>query len=99
MFRYVHCKEFMDFLCISARGNQHERGTICFNICDIQRREAISRNDLSIVLCSVADLLGCKSTSKIEELINKIFLRYYITFSAAKAAQEMQMSVSLSVSL
>ena len=75
IFRYVHCKEFMDFLCISARGNQHERGTLCFNICDIQKRGAISTTDLGIVLNSITDLVGTKSYNKSSDLIDKIFSR------------------------
>ena len=34
--RYVHCKELLDFLCVTARGSALERAALCFTICDVQ---------------------------------------------------------------
>ena len=76
----MKCKDFVDFLCVSARGSSVERARLCFNICDIQRRGAISKTDLLFVFTSVAELVGCDSiciggNRCLSEKINRLFLR------------------------
>ena len=36
MARFVHCKDFLDFLLVSARGSPRDRAAQCFTICDVQ---------------------------------------------------------------
>jgi len=72
---YVHCKELLDFLCVAARGSALERASLCFSICDVQGRGAITRTDLLVVLGSIADLVGVDSLGETEEILERIFPR------------------------
>ena len=75
MFRFVRCTDFIEFLCVSARGSRLERASLCFRICDVSGRGAISRADLGRVLDSVAELVGCGSLGRADTVIDRIFAR------------------------
>ena len=72
----MHCKELLDFLCVTARGSALERASLCFTICDVQGRGAITRTDLLVVLGSIADLVGVNSLRETEEVLDRIFPRW-----------------------
>ena len=46
---YVKCGQFVQFVSVVERGEAGERVELCFNICDIQRKGVLTKQDFEQV--------------------------------------------------
>ena len=53
---FVFCNEFVEFLCVTARGSPRQRSDLVFRLCDLERTGAVSFKHLATVLKSVSQL-------------------------------------------
>ena len=53
---FVFCNEFVEFLCVTARGSPRQRSDLVFRLCDLERAGAVTFKQLATVLKSVSQL-------------------------------------------
>ena len=53
---FVFCNEFVEFLCVTARGSPRQRADLVFRLCDLERTGTVTFKHLATVLKSVSQL-------------------------------------------
>ena len=53
---FVFCNEFVEFLCLTARGSPRQRSHLVFRLCDLDRTGGVTFKHLATVLKSIGQL-------------------------------------------
>ena len=53
---FVFCNEFVEFLCVTARGSPRQRSDLVFRLCDLDRSGGVTFKHLNTVLKSIGQL-------------------------------------------